>query len=181
MVFQDHGLFPWMTVIDNMAFGLEMQGVDPRKRRQQAQEFIDLFGLSGFGNNYPHELSGGMQQRVAIARAFLANPQILLMDEPFGSLDSQTRIVLQEELLRVWKDHLKTVLYVTHDIEEAVILGDRVIVLTGRPGRIREDIRVPLERPRKLTTRDDPEVNEIKWHIWKMLEDEVRRGLQATV
>ena len=179
MVFQDHGLFPWMTVIDNMAFGLEMQGVEPKQRRAQAHEFIDLFGLSGFGSNYPHELSGGMQQRVAIARAFLANPQILLMDEPFGALDSQTRIVLQEELLRVWKDHQKTVLYVTHDIEEAVLLGDRVIVMTGRPGRIRDDIRVPLGRPRQLAGQDQPEVNEIKWQIWKMLEDEVRQGLQA--
>jgi NitT/TauT family transport system ATP-binding protein len=177
MVFQEQGLFPWMTVQDNVAFGLEMQGAGRNQRRQMARDFLTKVGLAAFVNNYPHELSGGMRQRVAILRAFLANPQILLMDEPFGALDSQTRLVMQEELLRIWKDHRKTVVYVTHDIEEAILLGDRVLVMSGRPGRIRQDIRIPLERPRHLANRDHPEVAEIRWQIWNMLEDEVRREL----
>jgi NitT/TauT family transport system ATP-binding protein len=177
MVFQEQGLFPWMTVLDNVAFGLEMQGFEREVRYRKAQDFLNKVGLSTFLNNYPHELSGGMRQRVAILRAFLANPQMLLMDEPFGSLDSQTRLVMQEELLRVWRDHRKTVVYVTHDIEEAILLGDRVLVMSGRPGRIRQDIPIPLTRPRQLANRDHPDVAEIRWQIWKMLEDEVRKEL----
>ena len=178
MVFQEQGLFPWMTVQDNVAFGLEMQGVERHNRRQQAQDFLCKVGLSAFLHSYPHELSGGMSQRVAILRAFLANPQILLMDEPFGSLDSQTRLVMQEELLRIWREHRKTVIYVTHDIEEAILLGDRVLVMSGRPGKILEDISISLERPRHLVYRDHPDVAETRWQIWKMLEDEVRKELR---
>jgi len=178
MVFQEQGIFPWMTVWDNVAFGLEMQGVNRPLRRKQAQDFLSKVGLSAFLYSYPHELSGGMRQRVAILRAFLANPQILLMDEPFGSLDSQTRLVMQEELLRIWREHRKTVVYITHDIEEAILLGDRVLVMSGRPGRIRQDISIPLERPRHLANRDHPDVAEIRWQIWKMLEDEVRKELR---
>lgn len=178
MVFQEQGLFPWMTVLDNVAFGLETQGIRLHERRDLASDFITKVGLFGFIKSYPHELSGGMRQRVAILRAFLANPQILLMDEPFGALDSQTRLVMQEELLRIWKDHLKTVIYVTHDIEEAILLGDRVLVMSGRPGNIRQEIPINLERPRQLSNRDHPEVAEIRWHIWKMLEDEVRKELR---
>lgn len=177
MVFQEQGLFPWMSVQDNVAFGLETQGVGLQERRQLARDFITKVGLSGFMHSFPHELSGGMRQRVAILRAFLANPHILLMDEPFGALDSQTRLVMQEELLRIWRDHRKTVIYVTHDIEEAILLGDRVLVMSGRPGRIRQEIDIPLARPRHLANRDHPEVAEIRWHIWKMLEDEVRKDL----
>ena len=177
MVFQDQGLFPWMTVQDNVAFGLETQGMGIRERRKKADEFLIKVGLSGFLQNYPHELSGGMRQRVAILRAFLANPQILLMDEPFGALDSQTRLVMQDELVRIWRDHRKTVIYVTHDIEEAILLGDRLLVMSGRPGRIREEITINLSRPRQLANRDHPEVAEIRWQIWKMLEDEVRKEL----
>jgi NitT/TauT family transport system ATP-binding protein len=177
MVFQEQGLFPWMTVQDNVAFGLEMQGIGRDERRLQAQDFLGKVGLADFAHSYPHELSGGMRQRVAILRAFLANPQILLMDEPFGSLDSQTRLVMQEELLRIWREHRKTIVYVTHDIEEAILLGDRILVMSGRPGRIRQEIPVPLERPRHLANRDHPEITEIRWHIWKMLEDEVRKEL----
>ena len=177
LVFQEHGLFPWMTVLDNVAFGLEMQGVGRQERRGWARAFIEKVGLAPFAHSYPHELSVGMRQRVGIARAFVADPEILLMDEPFGSLDAQTRLVLQEELLRIWKDHQKLVVYVTHDIEEAVLLGDRVLVMTGRPGRIREEIPIPLGRPRDLSAREQPDVMEIKWHIWKMLEDEVRKSL----
>jgi NitT/TauT family transport system ATP-binding protein len=177
MVFQEHGLFPWMTVLDNVAFGLEMQRVGQQERNNRARNFIEKVGLAPFAHSYPHELSVGMSQRVGIARAFVADAQILLMDEPFGSLDTQTKLVLQEELLRIWKEHQKLVVYVTHDIEEAILLGDRVCVMSGRPGRIREDITVPLGRPRDLSARDIPEVMEIKWHIWKMLEDEVRKSL----
>jgi NitT/TauT family transport system ATP-binding protein len=179
MVFQEVGLFPWMTSLENMVFGLEMQGLLREERERRAHDFIERFGLTGFTHSYPHELSGGMRQRVAIARAFLADPQILLMDEPFGALDAQTRLVLQQELLRIWKEHNKTIVYVTHDIEEAILLGDRVLVMTGRPGSIREEIHIPLSRPRDLTVESDLKVLEIKWHIWKMLEDEVRKALQV--
>jgi len=177
MVFQEQGIFPWMTVLDNVAFGLEMQGISRDKRRAQASEFLGKVGLAAFTHNYPHELSGGMRQRVAILRAFLADPQVLLMDEPFGSLDSQTRLVMQEELLRIWKEYRKTVIYVTHDIAEAILLGDRVVVLSGRPARVLQEIPIPLERPRKMTNRDEPEFAELRWRIWKMLEDEVRKDL----
>jgi NitT/TauT family transport system ATP-binding protein len=177
MVFQEHGVYPWMTVLDNVAFGLEMRGVGRRQRHDQAQAFIERVGLASFAHSYPHELSVGMRQRVGIARAFVADPQMLLMDEPFGSLDAQTRLVLQEELLRIWKDHQKLVIYVTHDIEEAVLLGDRVLVMTGRPGRVREEIPIPVGRPRDLSNMGRPDVMEIKWRIWKTLEHEVRQSL----
>jgi NitT/TauT family transport system ATP-binding protein len=177
LVFQEHGLFPWMTVLDNVAFGLEMQGVSREERYHRARAFIQKVGLAHFFDSYPHELSVGMRQRVGIARAFVAGAPILLMDEPFGSLDAQTRLVLQEELLKLWGDHQKLVVYVTHDIEEAVLLGDRVLVMTGRPGSIREEIPIPLSRPRDPSLRDQSEVKEITWHVWKMLEDEVRKSL----
>jgi NitT/TauT family transport system ATP-binding protein len=177
LVFQEHGLFPWMTVLDNVAFGLEMRGVGREERHHQARAFVEKVGLAHFAGSYPHELSVGMRQRVGISRAFVADAPILLMDEPFGSLDAQTRQVLQEELLKLWKDDQKLVVYVTHDIEEAVLLGDRVLVMTGRPGSIREEIPIPLPRPRDLSASEQPEVMEIKWHIWKMLEEEVRKSL----
>jgi NitT/TauT family transport system ATP-binding protein len=177
LVFQEHGVFPWLTVLENVAFGLEMHGVRRHEREERALGFIEQMGLGSFARNYPHELSVGMRQRVGIARAFVTDVPILLMDEPFGSLDAQTKRVLQEELLRIWRDRQKLVVYVTHDIEEAVLLGDRVLVMTGRPGRIREDIPIPLDRPRELSARERPLVSEIKWHIWRLLEDEVRREL----
>jgi NitT/TauT family transport system ATP-binding protein len=177
LVFQEHGLFPWMTVLDNVAFGLEAQGVGRVERRRRARAFIEKVGLVRFAHSYPHELSVGMRQRVGIARAFVAGAPILLMDEPFGSLDAQTRRVLQEELLRLWKDDQKLVVYVTHDIEEAVRLGDRVLVMTGQPGSIHDDIPVPLGRPRGLSAMDLPQIAEIKWRIWKMLEKRVRESL----
>ncbi len=177
LVFQEHGLFPWMTVLDNVAFGLEMRGIGRRDRRDHARLFVERVGLASFSNNYPHELSVGMRQRVGISRAFVADPQILLMDEPFGSLDAQTKLVLRQELLRIWKDHQKLILYVTHDIEEAVLLGDRVLVMGGHPGQIREEIIIPLSRPRDLSPKGQPELTEIKWHIWKILEEEVRKSL----
>jgi len=179
LVFQDHGLFPWMTVLDNVAFDLEIQGVGRAERRGRARAFVEQFGLGGFAECYPESLSVGMRQRVGIARAFLADPHMLLMDEPLGSVDAQTKRVLQEELLTIWERHQKLVVYVTHDVEEAVQLADRVLVMTGRPGRIREEIRIPLGRPRHVS-KDRPEVTEIKWHIWQMLEDEARKSLSAS-
>ena len=177
MVFQDHGVFPWMTVLENVAFPLEMQGVNRKARQERAGQFLDRTGLGKFSGAYPHELSGGMRQRVAVARAFIADPDILLMDEPFRALDAQTRLILQEELLHIWRDFRKTVLYVTHDIEEAILLGDRVLVMSARPAVIKQEINVPLERPRDLTGRAHPELEELRWHIWKMLETDARQSL----
>jgi NitT/TauT family transport system ATP-binding protein len=177
LVFQEHGLFPWLTVVDNVAFGLETRGVGRRERRRRARSFLDQVGLAGFADRYPRELSVGMRQRAAILRAFLTDPQLLLMDEPLSAVDAQSKLVMQEELLRIWREHQKMVVYVTHDIGEAVLLADRVLVMSGRPGRIREEIRVPLARPRDLRDREQPEVREIAWHIWKAIEEEVRRGL----
>jgi NitT/TauT family transport system ATP-binding protein len=177
LVFQDHGLLPWCTVIENVALGLEFQGVARPEREARARAFIEQVGLARFARHYPHQLSVGMRQRVAIARAFVADPEILLLDEPFGSLDAQTRLVLQEELLRTWHERRGLVVHVTHDIEEAIILADRVLVMTGRPGRIREEVAVPLARPRDLRALDRPEVADLRWHIWNCLEEEVREGL----
>ncbi|MBN2322261.1 MAG: ABC transporter ATP-binding protein [Spirochaetes bacterium] len=178
MVFQEHALLPWLTVLDNVAFGLEMQGMKTDERHERAASFIEQIGLADFADSYPYQLSGGMCQRAAIARAFVADPYMLLMDEPFSSLDAQTKLVLQEELLRIWGEHKKTVIYVTHDIEEAVLLSDRVLVMTGRPGSIRREIPVALPRPRTLLANESREVKEIKWRIWKMLESEVRQSLE---
>lgn len=177
LVFQDHGVFPWLTVEENVAFGLEMQGVGANERRRRALEFLERVGLEGFAARHPHELSVGMRQRVGIARAFVSESPILLLDEPFGSLDAQTRLLLQEELLEIWQGERKLAVFVTHDIEEAILLGDRVLVMSGRPGRILEEIPVPLTRPRALAAPDRPEVKEVKWHIWHLLEGEARRQL----
>lgn len=179
MVFQEHGVFPWMNVLENVAFGLEMRGIERTKRNEIAHKFIERVGLAHFELSYPHELSVGMRQRVSIARAFVNDPEILLMDEPFGSLDAMTKLVMTEELLRIWSEQKKQVLYVTHDIEEAIILGDRVLVMTGRPGRIREEIKIPLPRPRDLRDRDRAEIIEIKEHVWAILEEEVRSSLRG--
>jgi NitT/TauT family transport system ATP-binding protein len=177
LVFQDHGLFPWMTVLDNVAFGLKMQGVDRKERNKRSLNFIERVGLATFADNYAHELSIGMRQRVGIARAFVAGTPILLMDEPFGSLDAQTKIVLQEELLKIWKDFQKIVVYVTHDIEEAILLGDRILVMTARPATISADIHVPLKRPRRINNEQESVFSEIKWQIWDMLKDDVRHSM----
>jgi NitT/TauT family transport system ATP-binding protein len=176
-VFQDHGLFPWMSVLDNVAFGLEMHGVARPERLERASAFVERVGLAQFANSYPHQLSVGMQQRVGIIRAFVTDPPMLLMDEPFGALDSQTRIVLQEELLRIWRDQRQIVLFVTHDLDEAVRLSDRILVMTGRPGRICEEIPVQIARPREISQQEPAEVAEIKWHVWELLQHEVRKNL----
>jgi len=178
MVFQNHGLFPWMTVLENVAFGLEMQEVSRKERHGKAHDLIERFGLSEFADVYPHVLSGGMQQRVGIARAFISNADVLLLDEPFGSLDAQSRTLLQEELLRIWGDQRKLVIHVTHDIEESLLLGDRVLVMTGRPGSIREDMQVPIRRPRTMESRNQSDFVELKRHIWELLEEEVRENLR---
>jgi NitT/TauT family transport system ATP-binding protein len=177
LVFQEHGVFPWMSVLDNAAIGLEMQGVPKRERHERARAFLQPFGLGQFASRYSHELSVGMRQRVAIARAFLTDPSMLLMDEPFGSLDAMTKLVLQKELLRIWEEHKKLVLYVTHDIDEAVLLADRVLIMTGRPGRIREEFAIPLPRPRSVHDRDRAEIIRIKERIWTILEEEVGKTL----
>lgn len=178
MVFQSQGLFPWLSVLDNVAFGLEMQGVSLADRQAQAQDFLARVGLGEFIHNFPRELSGGMRQRVAILRAFLTDPQILLMDEPFGALDAQTRVVMQEELLRIWRDQRTTVIYVTHDIDEAIHLGDRVVVMSGRPGFIREDIEIPYKRQFGQMGSQHPELLKIRQDIWAMIEDDVRKDLR---
>jgi NitT/TauT family transport system ATP-binding protein len=148
LVFQQHTLFPWKTVLDNVAYGLKMQGVARAPREQQAHEMLDLVGLAGFAHRYPRELSGGMQQRVEIARVLINRPRVLLMDEPFGALDALTRSRMQELLLELWTRMRTTIVFVTHDIDEALFLADRVLVLGPRPGRIVEELAIPFERPR---------------------------------
>ena len=179
MVFQEHGLYPWMSVLDNVTLGLRFKGEQRSDREEHAMTLIRQFGLSAFAHRYPHELSVGMRQRVSLARAFVMKPGVLLMDEPFASLDALTKVVLQEELLRIWKLHRNQVVYITHDIDEALLLGDRVLVMSGRPGVICDDITVPLSRPR---TRDDLHLAELidcKTRIWKSLEAEVRKMVGA--
>jgi NitT/TauT family transport system ATP-binding protein len=180
LVFQDQGLLPWLNVMDNIGLGLELKKVPRADRHKQVLEFMRRVRLDGFENHYPHELSGGMRQRVALARAFLTNPDILLMDEPFGSLDAQTRIILQEELLNILRAEQKTVLFVTHDVDEAILLSDRIIVFSDRPGRVQASIEVPLAHPRDRSIKDDPRFREIQARIWNLLEQEVRRELKLS-
>jgi NitT/TauT family transport system ATP-binding protein len=151
MVFQEYSLFPWRTVIDNIAFGLEMKGVAKEERYRVAGQYLDLVNLSPFRDSYPSELSGGMRQRVAVARALALDPVLLLMDEPFGALDAQTRNMLQQELLEIWEKTKKTVIFITHSVDEAVFLADRIIVMTPRPGRISRIFEIDLPRPRERT------------------------------
>lgn len=165
-VFQEYTLFPWRSAQKNVEFGLEVQGMGKAERKNIAGKYIDLVGLNGFEDRYPKELSGGMKQRVAIARALASDPEILLMDEPFGALDAQTRNLMQVELLRIWETEHKTILFVTHSVDEAVFLADRVIVLTTTPGSIREIVNIKLKRPRKRT---DPEINQIRDHLLGLL------------
>ena len=153
MVFQQYSLFPWLSVRKNVEFGLKMAGVDQSKRDTTARSLLDLAGLLSFENHYPDQLSGGMKQRIGIVRALATSPQVLLMDEPFGALDTQTRVVMQEILTNIWQQFRISVLFITHDIEESIFLSDRIYVMTARPGRIKAEIKVPLPRPR--TRRDD--------------------------
>jgi NitT/TauT family transport system ATP-binding protein len=170
MVFQGFDLFPWRTTLKNVEFGLELLGVAKAERIERSRHFIDLVGLSGFENAYPHQLSGGMQQRVGIARALAVDPEILLMDEPFGSLDVQTRDLLQDELARILERDKKTVLFVTHGIEEAIYLADRILVLSSRPAKIQMTIEVPFSRPRTDEVKTQPEFLAIRQRIWELLK-----------
>jgi NitT/TauT family transport system ATP-binding protein len=174
MVFQSFDLFPWRTTLANVEFGLETKGVPRSERANIARHYINLVGLSGFENAFPHELSGGMQQRAGFARALAIKPEILLMDEPFGALDVQTRDILQNELLDIWGKEQKTVLFVTHSIEEAIYLADRIAVITPRPARVDRIIDVPFERPRTEDIKSRPEFLEMRQEIWAMLKEGVR-------
>jgi NitT/TauT family transport system ATP-binding protein/sulfonate transport system ATP-binding protein len=176
MVFQSYTLFPWLTIAENIAYGLREKGVPKAQRRDIVASYIEKVGLRGFENHYPKQLSGGMQQRTAIARALANDPAILLLDEPFGALDNQTRALMQELLLGIWEREQKTVLFVTHDIEEAIFLASRVIVMTARPGRIKADIPVDLPHPRHYTMKTSPEFSSLK----AQLTEEIRlEALQA--
>src|SRR6202020_1274096 len=177
MVFQDSGLFPWMNVKTNVRFGLDPRGVPREEADCRVEAALKLVGLTRFRNHYPHQLSGGMRQRRAIARAFVTDPGMLLMDEPFAALDAQNRVLLQAELVRLWAQTGKTVIYITHSIEEALLMGDRTVIMTAHPGRIKRTIDVPFPHPRALLQLSaSPEFGKLKLDIWRVLEEEVNRA-----
>jgi NitT/TauT family transport system ATP-binding protein len=176
MMFQEFALFPWKTVADNVAWGLEAQGFEKQKINETVAQYLEIMNLVEFRNHYPAEISGGMKQRTALARVLAFDPKVLLMDEPFGALDAQTRETMQEEVTRIWERTRKTIVFVTHDIEEAVFLGDRVIVLSARPGRIREEVRIELPRPRTLEIKKSLQCHEYRNHIWDLIRSESRRS-----
>jgi NitT/TauT family transport system ATP-binding protein len=176
MMFQEFALFPWKTVAGNVAWGLEAQGAPRAHIDEVVAKYLELTGLADFRNHYPAELSGGMKQRVALARVLAFDPKVLLMDEPFGALDAQTRETMQEEVTRLWERTGKTIVFVTHDIEEAVYLGDRVVVLTARPGRIREEVKIELPRPRTLEIKKSMQCHEYRNYVWDLIRSESARG-----
>ena len=176
MVFQDYGLFPWLTVRQNIAFGPKQRGLPEAKLREIADHYLHMVGLSKFADHFPNQLSGGMKQRVSIARALANDCEVLLMDEPFGALDALTREVLQQELLDIWAKTRLTVIFVTHAVEEAVLLADRVVVMTAGPGRVERDYRIPLERPRHITT---PEFNQVRQELTELLSSHVAHHAKA--
>ncbi|VTU25463.1 Bicarbonate transport ATP-binding protein CmpD [Variovorax sp. SRS16] len=172
IVFQQYALFPWRTALQNIEFGLEVASVAPAVRRERARHYLDLVGLSAFGNRHPHELSGGMKQRVAIARSLACEPEVLLMDEPFAALDAQTRENLQVELLRIWRATGKTIVFITHGIDEAIVLGQRVAVMSARPGRIRQVFEVPAALKQAADdVRSLPLFGSVRHQIWTLLQD----------
>jgi NitT/TauT family transport system ATP-binding protein len=173
VVFQDYALFPWMTVRDNVEFGLEARRLPLAQRREVSSRLLQVVGLSDFAQRFPHQLSGGMKQRVSIARALAVDPSLLLMDEPFGALDAQTRHLLQDELLRVWREYRKTVVFVTHSIEEAIYLSDRIVVMTARPGRVKQIMVVPEARPRDMAS---VEMNQRQREVRAVLSEEIARA-----
>lgn len=172
VIFQQYALFAWLTVEKNVEYGLKIQKVPKEQRREIARKYIEMVGLTDFANAYPKELSGGMRQRVAIARGYAINPQMLLMDEPFGALDAQTRAQLQEDLLHTWESEKKTCFFITHDVEEAVLLAQRIIIMSARPGRIKEIVPVDIPYPRDQKTKITKEFNEIKNYIWNQVYEE---------
>ena len=180
VVFQSYALFPWRTVLENVEIGLEIRGIGKRERKSIAHEYLALVGLENFANRHPHQLSGGMKQRVAIARALAYKPDILLMDEPFAALDAQTREVLQLELLRIWEKSSQTIVFVTHSIDEAIILADRVAVMTARPGRVKQIMEVSLSRPRTEESRNSSHFAELRQYAWALIKDEVRAAQQLS-
>lgn len=179
-VFQEYGLFPWLSALDNVAFGLRMSGVSKRERNERARVWLARVGLDGFEKAYPEQLSGGMRQRLSLARAFVTEPDVLFMDEPMGAVDPQTRLLLQEDLIRLWEETRKTVLLVTHSIDEALLLGDRVVVMTARPGRIKLDLEVELPRPRSVAITSESHFGELRTRLWDTLRGEVEQSLEFT-
>jgi NitT/TauT family transport system ATP-binding protein len=179
VVFQEASLFPWYTVNQNVAYGLICQGVSKKEALERVEPLIQMVGLRGFEKQYPYELSGGMQQRVNLARALAVNPSVLLMDEPFASLDAQTREIMQAELLKIWAQTGKTVLFITHQISEAVYLSDRVVVMSARPGRIIQEVEIDLPRPRSLDIKGETRFTQYETQIWKKLEGEVLREMAS--
>ncbi len=179
MVFQQDSLLPWKSVIENVAYGLTLAGRPWAEASAVAQRFVTMTGLTGFESHYPHQLSGGMRQRVNVARALAVDPRILLLDEPFAALDAQTREIMQTELLSIWRESRKTVLLITHQIDEAVFLSDRVIVFSARPGSVRREVGIDLPRPRELALKRHPRFVQLVDQIWRLIEAEVRQGLKA--
>jgi NitT/TauT family transport system ATP-binding protein len=177
VVFQDFALLPWRTVLSNVELGAEIRGVPAAERHEIARRYIGMVGLREFEHSYPHQLSGGMRQRVGIARALSVGPELLLMDEPFGALDAQIRTLMGVELLRIWAREQKSILFITHDIDESVYLADRVLVMSASPGRFIEDIRIDLPRPRAIELRNTPEFAAYRQRIWDLLEEQVRSTL----
>jgi NitT/TauT family transport system ATP-binding protein len=177
IVFQQYALFPWRTAAENVEFGLDIAGLKARQRLDITRSFLDLVGLSAFADRYPHELSGGMKQRVAIARSLAYDPEVLLMDEPFAALDAQTRETLQGELLRIWRATGKTIVFITHGIDEAVVLGQRVAVMTSRPGRIKQIVDIPETlRSEDEDVRSLPEFGHVRHEVWSLLREEVQKA-----
>jgi len=180
VVFQGYALFPWRTVLENIEIGLEIRGVPKAERRRIAQEHLELVGLTGAGARYPHEISGGMKQRVAIARSLAYKPDVLLMDEPFAALDAQTREILQGELLRIWEQYRKTIVFITHSLDEAIFLADRIAVMTRRPGSVKQILEVPLPRPRLPELRNSEAFVALRQQAWDILKDEVQFANPST-
>jgi NitT/TauT family transport system ATP-binding protein len=178
VVFQEYAVFPWKTVIENVAFGLQMRGIGKAERLQVADYWLERVGLRKFAHYFPYQISGGMKQRVSIIRALANDPEVLLMDEPLGALDAQTRIVLQDELLRIWEETRKTVVYITHSLDEAILLGDRVILMTAHPGRLLATFPIGIKRPRAIDTMNMPEFAELRGAIWDQLGREVKRAME---
>jgi len=179
MIFQQYALFPWKTVQDNIEFGLKMKRMAKTERRERAAKFIDMVGLKGFEKSYPHHLSGGMKQRVSIARSLANNPKVMLLDEPFAALDAMTRQVLQEQLVRIYEKHRKTIIFITHSIDEALLLSSRIMVMTARPGRIAQEIPNDLPHPRNAEVQLSTRYMELKRHIWGSVQAEVLKSMEV--